>query len=139
MGDAAGQPPPTAPAAQPSAAQPSPAACTVSPRAAKRVGMVIALKPECVDEYKRVHAGPGVRDLLERWHLRNFSIYLHCIAGTWYEFATYDYTGSDLAADMAGLSAEPRNAAWLKVCDPMQQPLPGATSWTEMEEVYYNH
>ena len=27
---------------------------------------------------------------------------------------------------------------WLKVCDPMQNPLPGEDSWAEMERVYYN-
>ena len=39
---------------------------------------------------------------------------------------------------MAKLAAEPRNKAWLKICDPMQMPLPGAKSWTPMERVYFN-
>lgn len=106
----------------------------------KRVGMVIGIRPEKIEEYKALHAddSPGVRDLLTKYHLRNFSIFLHEIDGKWYEFGYYEYTGDDFAGDMAQLAEEPRNIEWLKVCDPMQLPLPGETSWAEMERVYYN-
>ncbi len=106
----------------------------------KRVGMVIRLKPECVAEYRRLHddSNPGVRDLLAKYHMKNFSIFLHQIGEEWYEFGYYEYDGSDFAADMKALAAEPRNQAWLKVCDPMQLPLEGACGWTEMECVYFN-
>ena len=106
----------------------------------KRVGMVIKIKPECVDEYRRLHAdsNPGVRDLLTRYHLHNFSIFLHQIGQEWFEFGYYEYTGTDFEADMAALSAEPRNQAWLEICDPLQQPLEGSQGWTEMECVYHN-
>jgi len=107
----------------------------------KRVGMVIGIKPECIPEYKRLHAqdNPGVRDLLHKYHIRNFSIFLQKMPdGKWYEFAYYEYYGNDFEADMAQLAKEPRNIEWLKVCDPMQIPLPGAEGWTEMEQIYYN-
>lgn len=39
---------------------------------------------------------------------------------------------------MAALAAEPRNIEWLKVCDPMQIPLPGSDGWTEMKLIYNN-
>jgi len=112
--------------------------CATQP--AKRVGMVIQLRPEKLEEYKRLHAdsNPGVRDLLVKYHLRNFSIFLQQIDGKWYEFGYYEYTGKDFDADMARLDAEPRNKAWLKICDLMQMPLPGAKSWTKMERVYFN-
>jgi len=112
--------------------------CATQP--AKRVGMVIQLRPEKLEEYKRLHAdsNPGVRDLLVKYHLRNFSIFLQQIEGKWYEFGYYEYTGKDFDADMAKLDAEPRNTEWLKVCDPMQMPLPGAKGWTKMERVYFN-
>lgn len=115
--------------------------CAMQPRKPRmRVGMVIRLKADQIDEYKRLHAdaNPGVRDLLRKYHLENFSIFLHQIDGTWYEFGYYEYTGSDFAADMAKLDAEPRNKEWLKVCDPMQVPLPGEKSWAKMECVYFN-
>lgn len=110
-------------------------------RPAKRVGMVIGIKPEMIDEYKRLHnaANPGVRDLLNKYHMNNFNIYLQQMPdGKWYEFGYYEYTGDDFESDMARLAKEPRNIEWLKLCDPMQIPLPGANGWTEMESVYFN-
>jgi len=106
----------------------------------KRVGMVVGIKPETIAEYKKLHAdsNPGVRDLLSKYHMRNFSIYLHEIDGKYYEFGYYEYTGNDFEADMAKLAAEPRNKKWLAICDPMQIPLEGYKSWAEMEEVYHN-
>jgi L-rhamnose mutarotase len=106
----------------------------------KRVGMVTQLRADQLDEYKRLHAdsNAGVRDLLSKYHMRNFSIYLQQIEGKWYEFGYYEYTGKNFEADMATLAKEPRNIEWLKVCDPMQIPLPGAKGWTEMERAYFN-
>ena len=106
----------------------------------KRVGMVVGIKPDKIDEYKKLHAdsNPGVRDLLDKYHLHNFSIFLHQIEGKWYEFGYYEYTGDDFEADMARLTAEPRNQEWLEVCDPMQLSLEGEESWAIMEQVYYN-
>jgi L-rhamnose mutarotase len=106
----------------------------------KRVGMVIGIKPEKIAEYKELHAdsNPGVRDLLSKYHMHNFSIFLHKIEGRYYEFGYYEYTGDDYEGDMAKLAAEPRNKEWLKVCDPMQIPLKGEKSWAIMEQVYYN-
>ena len=83
-------------------------------------------------------SNPGVRDLLTKYHMENFSIFMHQIDGKWYEFGYYEYTGDDYEGDMAKLGAEQRNIDWLKVCDPMQIPLEGETSWAIMEQVYYN-
>ena len=106
----------------------------------KRVGMVVGIKPDMIAEYKRLHAedNPGVRDLLDKYHMHNFSIFLHQIDGRWYEFGYYEYTGDDFEGDMAKLAAEPRNRAWLKVCDPLQIPLKGQKGWAIMERTYYN-
>ena len=106
---------------------------------AKRVGMVIGIKPDQIEAYKDLHAGPGVRDLLRQANIHNFSIYLRQLDdGKYYEFAHYEYTGDDYAADMAWLSAQPANQAWLALCDPMQIPLAGEHAWAEMTEIYYN-
>jgi len=106
----------------------------------KCVGMVIGIRPEAIPKYKEIHAddNPGVRDLLTKYNMHNFSIFLHEIDGKFYEFGYYEYTGKDFEADMAKLSAEPRNIEWLKICDPMQLPLKGEKSWAVMEEVYRN-
>ena len=110
------------------------------PAAVKRVGMVVGLKPEYMAEYKRLHAdsNDGVRDLLTKYHMQNFSIFLQQIEEKWYEFGYYEYTGSDFDGDMAKLAKERRNIEWLKVCDPMQMPLSGNKGWKVMERVYFN-
>ncbi len=111
------------------------------PKEVKRVGMVVGLKPEMINEYKRLHSDdhPGVRDLLKKYHMHNFSIFLQKMPdGKWYEFGYYEYTGDDFQGDMAKMDVEPRIVEWLKQCDPMQNPLPGNASWQEMECAYYN-
>ena len=106
---------------------------------AKRVGMVIGIKPDQIEAYKDLHAGPGVRDLLRQANIHNFSIFLRQLDdGRYCEFAYYEYTGADYTADMAWLSAQPANQAWLTLCDPMQIPLAGERSWAEMTAIYYN-
>lgn len=106
----------------------------------KRVGMVVGIQPDKIAQYKQLHAdsNPGVRDLLSKYHMKNFSIYLQQIEGKWYEFGYYEYTGKNYEADMAQMGKEPRTIEWLKVCDPLQIPLPGAKGWTQMERVYFN-
>jgi L-rhamnose mutarotase len=107
----------------------------------KRVGMVVGIDPERIDEYRRLHAdgNPGVRDLLNKYHMHNFSIFLQQMPdGKWYEFGYYEYTGDDFEGDTAKMDAEPRTVEWLKQCDPMQVPLPESDGWTEMERVYFN-
>ena len=107
----------------------------------KRVGMVVKIKEEMIEEYKRIHApdNQGVRDLLTKYNMRNFSIFLQKLDdGNYYEFGYYEYVGNDFEGDMEKLAAEPRNIEWLKMCDPMQIPLEGYESWAEMELVYYN-
>ena len=108
---------------------------------AQRIAMVNRIRQEHVDQYRQLHAGenPGVRDLLTAANMTNFSIFIKQLPdGELYLFGYYDYVGDDFEADMEKLAAEPRNKAWLEICDPMQQPLPGETSWAPMEEVYHN-
>jgi L-rhamnose mutarotase len=107
----------------------------------KRVGMVIGLKQDNITAYKALHAAsnPGVRDLLRKYHMKNFSIYLRQLDdGNYYLFGYYEYDGNDYNGDMERLAAEKRNIEWLSTTDPMQIPLRGQKSWTQMEEVYHN-
>jgi len=107
---------------------------------AQRFGMVVGIKPEMIESYKELHAdgNAGVRDLLTKYNMHNFSIFLTEIEGKWYEFGYYEYTGNDFEGDMSKLAEEPRNIEWLKVCDPTQLPLKGEKSWKIMEQVYFN-
>ena len=107
----------------------------------RRVGMVIGIKSENIAAYKALHAdsNPGARDLLSKYHRKNFTIYLRQLeGGRYYLFGYYEYDGSDYQGDMARLAAEQRNKNWLSVTDPMQIPLPGQRGWATMEEVYHN-
>ena len=107
----------------------------------RRIGMVTKLKKEYVEEYKRLHADstPGVRDLLQKYNMRNFSIFLIQLKdGNYYEFGYYEYIGDNYEEDMAKLDQEPRNKEWLKMCDPMQKPIEGFDGWANMDLIYYN-
>jgi L-rhamnose mutarotase len=108
---------------------------------AQRVGMVIGIRPDRISAYEAVHAAsnPGVRDLLTKYNMHNFSIFIQKLAeDRYYLFGYYEYTGNDYEADMEKLAAEPRNQEWLSITDPLQIPLQGERSWSIMREVYHN-
>jgi L-rhamnose mutarotase len=103
--------------------------------------MVIGIKPDQIGAYKALHAAsnPGVRDLLSKYHMQNFSIYIHKLDdGKYYLFGYYEYVGNDYAGDMAKLDAEPRNKQWLSMTAPMQIPLADEKAWAIMDEAYHN-
>ncbi len=107
----------------------------------QRVGTVIGIREERLEEYRALHADdhPGVRDLLAEANIRNFSIFFERLpGGALYLFGYYEYHGDDYEGDMARLDANPRNREWLEMTDPMQIPLPGETGWKTMAEVYHN-
>jgi L-rhamnose mutarotase len=106
-----------------------------------RIGMIIGIKPDKISAYEALHAASnqGVRDLLDKYHMHNFSIYIHKMDEThYYLFAYYEYTGNNYKQDMDTLAREPRNIAWLSKTDAMQIPLASERSWTKMQEVFHN-
>ena len=63
----------------------------------KRYGMVIGLRPEQVDEYKKLHAAvwPDVLKMIRQCHIQNYSIYLRQLDdGRHYLFSYFEYTGA---------------------------------------------
>jgi L-rhamnose mutarotase len=105
----------------------------------RRIGMVIGLKEEFIEDYRKLHDGPGVRDLLRAYNILNFNIFLQKMPdGKFYEFAYYEYHGKDYEADLAKLATEPRNIAWLKQTDATQTPLENCRSWAVMERIFFN-
>jgi L-rhamnose mutarotase len=109
----------------------------------QRYGSVIGVKAEELDEYKRLHAAvwPGVLRRIRQCHIRNYSIYLRKLPdGQFYLFSYFEYSGSDFAADMARMAADPETRRWWAVCKPCQQPLPGRAVgewWAAAEEVFH--
>lgn len=104
----------------------------------KRYGMVIGVRPEKLEEYKRLHVAvwPGVLKTIAACHIRNYSIFFRDNM----LFAYLEYTGSDFGADMARMAADPVTQEWWKLCDPCQIPVPsagGGEKWAMLEEVFH--
>jgi L-rhamnose mutarotase len=104
----------------------------------KRYGMVIKVRPEKLEEYKRLHADPwpGVLEMIRQCNIRNYSIYHK----DGYLFGYFEYTGDDFDADMARMAADPTTQKWWDVCKPCQEPLEtraGGEWWAYMEELFH--
>jgi L-rhamnose mutarotase len=103
-----------------------------------RYGSIIKVRPEKLEEYRRLHAGvwPGVLKTISECHIGNYSIYYR----DGYLFSYFEYDGEDYEADMARMAADPETQCWWDVCKPCQQPLETAASgewWADMEEVFH--
>lgn len=104
----------------------------------KRYGQVIAVKPEKLEEYKRLHANawPGVLKMISECNIQNYSIYYK----DGLLFSYYEYIGNDYEADMAKMAADEETQRWWDVCKPCQQPLDTRAEgewWADMEEVFH--
>ena len=104
----------------------------------KLYGMVLKLKPEKYQEYKKLHADvwPEVLDMIYKCNIRNYSIYHK----DGYLFGYLEYIGDDFAADMARMEADPMTKKWHDICMPCQQPLETRAEgewWAQMEELFH--
>jgi L-rhamnose mutarotase len=104
----------------------------------KRYGSVIGVRPEKLEEYKRLHAAvwPDVLKMIKDCNIRNYSIY--CKDG--YLFSYFEYIGTDFDADMAKMAADSTTQKWWAVCKPCQSPVPNRKPgewWADMEEVFH--
>jgi L-rhamnose mutarotase len=69
-------------------------------------------------------------------NIRNYTIYHK----DGFLFAHFEYHGSDFAADMAKMAADPVTQRWWEIMMPMQEPLPTRSEgewWATMEEVFH--
>lgn len=104
----------------------------------KRYGSIIKVKPESLDEYKRVHreVWPGVLKTIWDCNMRNYSIFY----GNGCLFSYFEYIGDNYEADMKKMEADPVTLEWWKITKPMQEPLenvPEGGWWLELEEVFH--
>jgi L-rhamnose mutarotase len=104
----------------------------------ERHGMVIRLRPEMYETYKRLHTDISleVLDLIRKHNLRNYSIYHK---DGWL-FSYYEYAGTSYASDMARLAESPIAQAFWKLSGPCQEPLPTRGNgewWAGMEELFH--
>lgn len=103
-----------------------------------RYGQIIQVKPEKLEIYKKLHAAvwPDVLVMITACNIRNYSIFYR----DGQLFAYFEYHGSDFAADMAKMAADPTTQRWWAECTPCQQPIPTALAdewWVNMEEVFH--
>jgi L-rhamnose mutarotase len=109
----------------------------------RRCGMVLEVKAEKLDEYKRLHAAvwPDVLEKIEESNIQNYSIYVHKLPdGKFYLFSYFEYSGDDFDGDMAKMAADPTTQKWWDVCKPCQEPLSTRAEgewWANMEEVFH--
>lgn len=106
----------------------------------QRMAMVIGLKPEKVQEYKRLHAAvwPEILDQIGRCNIRNYTIFLrepeNLLFGYW------EYHGTDFAADARRMAEDEKTREWWALTDPCQEPLPSRAKgewWAMMKEVFH--
>ena len=109
----------------------------------QRHGSVVGVKDSMVARYRELHAAawPEVLAVIQRSHIRNYSIYLRKLAdGRHYLFSYFEYTGTDFAADMARIAADPTTQRWWAECVPCLELLPDHAPgeiWSAMEEVFH--
>ena len=104
----------------------------------QRFAQLIRLKPAFREEYIRHHreVWPGVLATIEGCNIRNYSIFLNGDV----LFAYFEYDGTDYAADMRRMAADPETQRWWRMIDPMQEVLPGAAEderWLRIPEVFH--
>ncbi|BER93399.1 MAG: L-rhamnose mutarotase [Candidatus Atribacteria bacterium] len=104
----------------------------------KRYGMVIKVKPEKLEEYKKLHQNvwPGVLKTIKECNIRNYSIFYK----DGYLFSYYEYVGDNYEEDMKKMAQDPVTQEWWKLCKPCQEPLETRKEgewWAEMEEVFH--
>ena len=116
--------------------------CTV--KRPQRYGMIIGIKKEKIDYYKKLHKNPwkGVLDQIDRSHIRNFSIWLvEYKKDEFLLFGYFEYDGDNFEKDMEAMAKDPETIRWWKETDPCQIPIPTAKTgehWVMMEEVFYH-
>lgn len=102
--------------------------------------MVTGIKPEMIDEYKRLHAAvwPDVLAQIAGSNIRNYSIFLREPENLL--FAYWEYHGANISADLAKMADDPKTRAWWALTDPCQSPLvscSGGEQWAPMNEVFH--
>jgi L-rhamnose mutarotase len=104
----------------------------------KRFGTMLKLKSGAEEAYRAYHKAvwPEVLKMIADCNIRNYSIYLKddCL------FGYFEYHGSDFAADMNKMAADPKTQEWWAIMMPLQEPLLTRKEgewWAEMDEVFH--
>lgn len=104
----------------------------------KKIGMVIKVLPEKLEEYRNLHEAvwPEVLRVLRSNHVSNYSIFLKDDL----LFGYLEYTGSDFAGDFKKMGDEQIMQQWYALCGPCQQPLDSRRTgewWAVMDQLFF--
>ena len=98
--------------------------------------MTARLRPEMVERYEAIHRSPPpeVGERLRSSHLRDYVIVR---SGT-VLFATFEYHGDDLAADLSAFRDDPAMHGWMATTDACLDPVDAGSDrrWTTAQEVF---
>ena len=104
----------------------------------QRKAMVIGIKPDRIDEYKKYHANPWpeILECISEGNVKNFSIFIH---GT-ILFGYFEYHGQNLEADMKKWGENKKMQEWCDIHIPMLEPLEKGKredGWIYMQEIFH--
>ena len=104
----------------------------------KRYGNIIKVKPDKLEEYKKLHANvwEGVLKTIKDCNIRNYSIFYR----DGLLFSYFEYIGEDFDKDMQKMKEDPMTQEWWKLTNPCQEPIETAKEnewWAKMEEVFH--
>ena len=104
----------------------------------RRFGQVIGVDPQQFEKYKIYHAAvwPEILAMITACNIRNYSIFHKDNM----LYAYFEYIGTDFAADMAKMAADPPTQEWWAVMEPMQRPVATRSTgewWANMVEVFH--
>ena len=107
----------------------------------QRMGMMIGIEPDHIDEYKRLHADcwPEILQALGEAHIRNYSIFLRQPENVLFSY--FEYHGDDFDADTKRIAELDVMKRWWAVCGPCQVRLESRAKgewWAAMEEVFHH-
>lgn len=110
----------------------------------KRICQIVKLKPEYLEEYKKVHENVSEPVLanLRKYHIEDYSIHYYSPLNLL--IANFKYTGDNWERDSELSSKDPGNFDWWKMTDEMQESfVEGSTGsrdtkgwWMPLQEVF---
>ncbi len=102
-----------------------------------RKGMVRAIKPECIKEYKKTHSDvwPEILERITNCKIKNYSVFSQDDR----LFSFFEYYGENFEQDTKIMRENSIFQKWEKVHEHMFMPLENRTKdegWIELEEVF---
>ena len=106
----------------------------------QRKAMVIGIKPDRIEEYKKYHANPWpeVLETISKGNVKNFSIFIFETT----LFGYFEYHGKDLEGDMKKWGQNSKMREWWDIHIPMLQPLDKSKredGWIYLEEIFHSN